>query len=195
MKTISKLLLLTFLFSASFCDSFGQEADRKTSPFRVLFKAGLEFGGDDVAYVYFADGDRQTVKAGQGGSIALGAEYQVPTLKNLLFHATAGYKYVTTKADNANIRLTRVPVVLTANWLAAKKLRFGAGLASHQGIRFKADGLGEDIDLRSAIGPTFEIAYSGIGITYTAMNYKDQADQKYSANSFGLSITLALPKR
>ena len=195
MKTIAKLLLLTFLFSASFCDSFGQDVEKKTSAFRLLLKAGLDFGGDDVAYVYFVNGDKQTVKAGQGASIGIGAEYQVPSLKNLLFHATVGYKFVTTKANNANIYLSRVPVIVTANWMAAKKLRFGAGITSHQGIRYKADGLGEDLNLRSNIGPTFEIAYRGIGITYTAISYKDKANEKYSANSFGLSITLALPKR
>ncbi|MEJ6981812.1 hypothetical protein WG906_15195 [Pedobacter sp. P351] len=195
MKIIQKLLLLSFFLSATFCDSFGQQVEKKVSPFRFLIRGGLEYGGDDVAEVYFVDGSKQSVKAGQGASIGIGAEYQVPGLKRLLFHATAGYKFVTTKADNANISLSRVPVQLTANWMATKKLRFGAGLASHQVIRFKADDLGEDITFRGALGPTVELAYSVIGLTYTAITYKDQADQKYSANAIGVSITLALPKR
>lgn len=190
-----KLVLLSILFTASFSNLFGQEVAKKASPFRFLFRGGLEFGGDDVAEVYFVDGSKQSVKAGQGGSIGLGAEFQVPTVKRLLFHATAEYKFVTTKADNANIRLSRIPVHLTANWMVAEKLRLGAGIASHQAIRFKADGFGEDIKLRSTPGPVFEIAYSGIGLTYTAMNYKDQANEKYSANAVGISFTLVLPKR
>lgn len=195
MTTIQKLLLLSFFFSATFCDSFGQQAEKKGSPFRFLIRGGLEYGGDDVAEVYFVDGSKQSVKAGQGASIGIGAEFQVPSLKNLLFHATAGYKFVTTKADNANISLSRVPVQVTANLMATKELRFGAGVASHQAIRFKADGIGEDITFRNALGPTVELAYSVIGLTYTAMTYRDQADKKYSANAIGVSITFALPKR
>ncbi|WP_423148120.1 hypothetical protein [Rubrolithibacter danxiaensis] len=195
MKLFQKLVLISFFLFVSFSDSYGQQAEKKTSPFRFLIKGGLEFGGDDVAEVYFEDGDKQSVKAGQGGSVGIGAEFQVPAVKKLLFHATAGYKFVTTKADNANIRLSRIPILFTANWLLTKKLRFGAGIASHQGIRFKADGLGEDITFRSATGPTVELAYSGIGLTYTAMTYKDQANNNYSANAVGLSLTLALPKR
>jgi hypothetical protein len=195
MKIIQKIVLLSFLFSASFCDSFGQQVEKKVSPFRFLIKGGLEFGGDDVAEVYFVDGSKQSVKAGQGASIGIGTEFQVPSLKKLLFHATAGYKFVTTKADNANISLSRVPVQLTANWMVTKQLRFGAGLASHQNIRFKADGIGEDISFRSSLGPTVELAYGVIGLSYTAMTYKDQAEKKYSADALGVSITLAFPKR
>ena len=195
MKTIQKLVLLSFFFSATFSDSFGQQAEKKVSPFRLLIRGGLEYGGDDVAEVYFVDGSKQSVKAGQGASIGIGTEFQVPSLKKLLFHATAGYKFVTTKADNANISLSRVPIQLTANWMATKKLRFGAGLASHQAIHFKADGIGEDITFRSAMGPTVELAYSVIGLTYTAMTYKDQANRSYSANAIGVSLSFALPKR
>ena len=119
----------------------------------------------------------------------------MPGAEKLRFHATAGYKYVTTQADNAHIRLTRVPVQVTANWMVTSKLRLGAGLAAHQAIRFKADGIGQDITFDGAAGPTFEVAYSGIGLTYTAMTYKDQDKHIYSANAIGVSFTLALPKR
>ena len=152
-------------------------------------------GGDDVAEIYFTTGETQSVKAGQGGSIAVGGEFQIPGVEKLLLHATVGYKYVTTKADNAHIRLTRVPIQVTANWMATKKLRIGAGLASHQAIRFKADGIMEDFKFASATGPTFEVAYSAIGLTYTAMTYKDKDKNAYSANAIGVSLTLALPNR
>ena len=158
-------------------------------------KGAFEFGGDDVAEVYFTNGGKQSVKAGQGVSFAVGGEFQMPGVEKLLLHATVGYKYVTTKADNAHIRLTRVPILVTANWMATQKLRLGAGLAAHRGIRFKADGVGEDMTFHGDTGPTFEVAYSGIGLTYTAMTYKDQEKHTYSANAVGVSLTLALPKR
>ena len=95
-------------------------------------------------------------------------------------------------ASNANIRLTRVPVVFSANYMAAKKLRLSAGMTSHQVIQFNADGLGEDAEFKSAAGPILEIAYRGIGLTYTAMTYKDSQNASYSANSIGVSLTTTI---
>jgi hypothetical protein len=195
MRISRKLTLLSLVFFASFCQLSAQEKTKKVSPVRFLIKTAFEFGGDDVAEVYFMNGEKQSVKAGQGVSIAVGGEFQIPSVEKLLFHATVGYKYVTTQADNAHIRLTRVPVQVTANWMPTKKLRFGAGVVTHQAIRFKADGIGQDISFDGATGPTFEVAYSGIGLTYTAMTYKDQDKNTYSANAIGVSLTLAIPKR
>lgn len=195
MKTIKKLALLSLLFFTSFCDSYAQENEKKASPVRFLIKGAFEFGGDRVAEVYFTNGEKQSVRAGQGVSVAIGGEFQMPGVEKLLFHATVGYKYVTTQADNVHIRLTRVPIQVTANWMAARKLRFGAGLVMHQAIRFKADGIGQDIAFDGAKGPTFEVAYRGIGLTYTPMTYKDQDERTYSANAIGISFTHAISKR
>lgn len=195
MKIFTKIVLLSFLFSASFCDLFGQQVEKKGPALRLLVRGGFDFGGDKVAEIDFEDGSKQSVPAGNGGWIAIGAEYQVPAIKQLLFHATAGYKYVTTKADNAHIRLTRVPLQISANWMATKKLRFGAGLTSHQAVRFKAGGFADDLTLRATPGPTFELAYGALGVNYTSMSYRDQTDEKYSASSIGVSLTFAFPKR
>lgn len=195
MKLSKRLTLLLNLFCACHFQSFAQQNETMASPVRFLIKGALEMGGDDVAEVYFTNGQTQFVKAGQGVSIAFGGEFGIPRVEKLLFHATAGYKYVTTQADNAHIRLTRVPIQVTANWMVINKLRLGAGLVTHRAIRFKADGIMKDVTFESATGPTFEAAYSGIGLTYTAMTYKDQDKNAYSANSIGLSFSLVLPKR
>ena len=161
----------------------------------MLVKGAFEFGGDEVAEVYFTNGEKQSVKAGQGVSIGVGGEFRMPGVERLLLHATVGYKYVTTQADNAHIRLTRVPIQVTANWMATQKLRFGAGMVTHQAIRFKADGIGQDMTFAGATGPTFEVGYSAIGLTYTAMTYKDKDKHIYAANAIGVSLTLAIPKK
>ena len=195
MRISKKLTLLSLLFFTSFCHLYAQEKGNKVSPVRFLIKGSFEFGGDEVAEVYFTNGETQSVKAGQGGTLAIGGAFQVPGIEKLLFHATVGYKYVTTQADNVHIRLTRVPIQVMANWMATQKLRVGAGLATHQAIRFKADGIGQDITFGGATGPTFEVAYRGIGLTYTAMTYKDQDKHTYSANAIGLSLSLTIPER
>lgn len=185
------------LFIVFFCQnySFAQETEKKPLPVRLLIGGAMEFGGDEVAKVYFTNGNTQSVKAGQGVSLAVGGEFQLPKLDKFLLRATVGYKYVTTMADNAHIRLTRVPMHLTANWMAAKKLRLSAGLVNHQNIQFNADGIGEDVKLKSSTGPIFEIAYHGVGLTYTALKYKDHANASYSANAIGVSFTTTIPRR
>jgi hypothetical protein len=195
MRHTTKLLLLLIIFSASFYHSSAQEKLQKTFPLRFLIRGSLEFGGDRVAEVYFTNGEKQSVRAGQGGTIAIGAEFQVPGVERLLFDATVGYKYVTTQADNVHIRMTRVPVQLMANWMATKKLRLGAGVVTHQAIRFKADGIGENMKFEAATGPTFEVAYAGVGLSYTPMTYKDQNHYSYSANAIGVTFRFAIPKR
>lgn len=185
-------LLFVLLLIAT--NGLAQEENSKAK-LRFLVGGAIEFGGDEVAEVYFTNGDTQSVNAGQGISIAVGGELQLPKAEQLLLRATVGYKYVTTQADNAHIRLTRVPLNFTANWLIAEKVRIGAGLSVHTAINFKADGIGQDFSFDNALGPVFEVAYRGIGISYTIMKYVDQSDISYSANAFGITLSGVFPKR
>lgn len=155
----------------------------------MLIRGTLEFGGDEVAKIYFTNGDKQSVNAGQGGSIAVGGQFQFPKEQRLLLRASVGFKYVTTQADNAHIRLTRVPLQVTGNWKITDKILIGAGLVTHQNIRFKADGIGQNFNLKSNVGPIFEIVYKGFGLIYTILNYKDPSNITYNANSIGVSFT------
>ncbi len=199
MKTIKLSALILFLTVTSFSYSTAQvvnaPAPEKTaSPLKFLINGALELGGDEVAEVYFTNGNTQSVNAGQGISFGVGGQLQIPKVEKLLLRGTIGYKYVTTAADNAHIRLTRVPIHLTANFMATPKLRLSAGLASHRGIRFEADEIGQDVTFKPASGPIFEIAYHGIGLSYTAMKYQDQDNISYAANAIGLTFSIALPR-
>lgn len=189
----SKSSILFLLLSLTCLDLYAQENEKK-SPLRFLLGGALEFGGDEVAEVYFTNGESQSVNAGQGISIAIGGQLQFPSAEKLLLRGSLGYKYVTTQAENVHIRLTRVPINLTANVLATDKLRFGAGISMHRNIKFKADGLGPDISFTGANGPIFEIAYGAIGISYTSMRYKDSSNLSYSANAFGITFSGVFPK-
>ena len=185
MKKSVKIILL---LSLSTIQLFSQTV-KSVSPINFVVSGALELGGDEVAKIYFTNGEDQSVKAGQGGSIAVGGELQFPKEKRLLLRSTIGIKYVTTQADNAHIRLTRFPIHLTANWQISDKVRIGAGLVSHQNIRFKADGVGDNVRFKAANGPFFEIAYRNFGLSYTLMSYKDQTNIVYSANAIGLTCS------
>jgi hypothetical protein len=195
MTAFRSLMLIASLAIIPFSKGFAQEAEKKAPPVRFLVGGALELGGDRVAEVYFTNGNTQSVNAGQGISLAVGWEYQVPKVEKLLLRGTVGFKYVTTAADNAHIRLTRVPILLTANWMFTDKLRLGAGLAMHRGIQFNTGGLGEDVTFKGANGPTFEVAYRGVGLTYTAMTYTDQYRKTYSANAIGITFSATIPRR
>ncbi len=194
MKRINSTLVFILLFSL-FNNSFSQVAEKKKSPLKFLVVGALELGGDKIAEVFFTNGEKQGIRAGQGISVGVGAQLQIPGADKFLLRSTIGFKYVTTAADNAHIRLTRVPIIVSGSYMATPKLRLGAGLAMHKSIRFKTDGVGDDYNLQPANGPVFEIAYAGVGLTYTAMKYKDQANNSYSANAVGLSFSIAIPKK
>ncbi|MXV14301.1 hypothetical protein GS398_03245 [Pedobacter sp. HMF7056] len=175
--------------------SFAQGADKKPVNVRFLLEGGLELGGDRVAEIYFTNGETQSVKAGQGLAVAAGGEVTFGGLEKFPLRASVGFKYVTTAADNAHIRLTRVPLQVTANWLLTPKMRFGAGWVSHQAIRFNADGIGSNVSFKASGGPVFELAYKWVGLRYTSMSYRDQFGVDYSANAIGLIFSGVFPAK
>ena len=184
-------LLICFSISSSYIYAQSENTSRS---FRALIDFTAEFGGDPVAEVLFTSGDDQDVRAGQGLSVGVGGEYTVPSVKQLKFRAWISYKYLTTQADNADITLTRVPINFTANWMFTDDIRLGAGLAMQTGIKFKAGGLGDDIDFDNASGPMVELAWRWIGLRYTLMDYEDGAGETYNANALGVTLNFAFPK-
>jgi hypothetical protein len=189
----SKMIVAYLLVCSGFASQAQQDTVKQTTA-KFLIGGALELGGDRVAEIYFTSGSTQSVRAGQGGSLAVGLQLQPAKIERLLFRGTIGFKYVTTAADNVHIRLTRIPVILTANWMISEEVRISAGLSSHRNIRFKTDGIGQDVTFSGATGPIFEVAYKGIGLTYTIMSYKDQDNNRYSANAIGISLSGVFPQ-
>lgn len=195
MNCISKTILLILAVFTLLSNSYAQESKKKSSPFRFLITGALELGGDDIAEIYYTNGEKEGVPAGQGGSLGVGAQFQIPGAEKFLIRSTVGFKYITNPADNVHIRLTRIPIVVSGNYMATSKLRLSAGLSTHRNIRFNTGGLGGDTKFKAATGPIFEIAYSGVGLSYTAMKYTDEINHTYSANAIGLTFSIALPRQ
>ena len=74
MKNMKSFFIIILCIAASIQTTWGQEPVKKNSPVRFIIGAGLELGGDEVAEVYFTNGNTQSVRAGQGGSIAVGGQ-------------------------------------------------------------------------------------------------------------------------
>lgn len=189
-----KKLLLLFNISLIlvFVEVHSQEAKNPLIA-KFLIEGGGEFGGDEILTVFFTDGGEQTMRAGQGGFIAVGGQFELQNTDSFMLRASVGFKYTTTAADNANIRFTKLPINLMPYWKINNDFRLGAGLTMHQNVRFKGDGFVEDIDFKGSIGPRFEFGYKWVAVTYTLLNYEADMGGKVSANSVGLSLSYAFP--
>jgi len=135
------------------------------------------------------------MRAGQGGLLVAGGQLTFAEVKSLMLRASVGFKYNTTAAENANIRLTRIPLVLMPFWAINEDFRLGAGITSHQGIIFKGDGFLPDIDYTSTVGPRLEFGWRWIAITYTSINYESEFGDSLSAGSIGAFVSYAFPNK
>jgi hypothetical protein len=194
-KRLLQISFFTLLLSTLFVVAVHAQDEKQGAKLRLLINGALELGGDPVATVAFTNGDSQKVNAGQGISVGVGGELSMLKNEQFRLRGSIGIKYVTTAADNAHIRLTRIPMILTANWVVQDDWRIGVGIVSHQAIRFNADGVGRNFKLTSPAGPVIEVAYKGIGLSYTMLTYEDEFGVSYGANSIGLTFSGVTPRR
>lgn len=190
-KSFLTIVLMFFLWSIPI---FSQESN-KASAAKFLIEGGIEFGGDEILKVFFTNGEDQTMRAGQGGYLSLGGQFQIVKVKPLMLRAAIGLKYNTTAAENANIRFTRVPITLIPFWNINEDIRLGIGISSHQNVKLKGDGFVSDVDFRSNIGTRVEIGYKWVALAYTAINYTDELNKSVSANSVGMSVSFTFPNK
>jgi hypothetical protein len=190
MKKVILFFALTSVLGSAFINTLNaQSFSQKLS---LSLGGGIEFGGDKIAEVYFTNGADQSVNAGQGGSIYAALEYALH--KSFRIRTLAGFKYVTTAAENANIRLTRFPLQISGIVNLNKDWYLSAGLATQQGIRFKGDGFLDDLNLKTKGGAVFGLGYNSFFLTYTGMKYKDNRQNEYDASSIGLGFLIPLRK-
>ncbi|MFC4310784.1 hypothetical protein ACFPN2_16945 [Steroidobacter flavus] len=174
---LCSLLMLGCLSQAHAADYTG---------FGFVFEGDLEYGGDDIATLSFVDGSSQDIKAGQGVSLALGGHYRAGD-SPFSVRGTIGYKYVTTKASNADISIGRTVFELVGNYLISDSWWVGAGITHQTGIKFDGDGWTPDIDFDDATGPTIEVGWRWFALSYTNLKYKGEFQGDIDASSFGLT--------
>jgi len=164
-------------------------------PVNFFIGGALEFGGTNIAMVSFVDGSKQYIKAGQGGTINAGINFKPSLDSKWSFRGLVGFKYLTTKATNVNIMLTRIPLRLSTNYNFSKNIWGGLGIASHQAINFNAGGLGNNVSFSGNVAPTFEFGYREFSLIYTPMTYKDPSNATYNASAIGLAFYVELHKK
>lgn len=190
MKKVILFFALASVLECAFMNTLNaQSSSQKLS---LSLGGGIEFGGDKIAEVYFTNGADQSVNAGQGGSLYAAVEYELH--KSFRIRTLAGFKYVTTAAENANIKLTRFPLQISGIVNLNNDWYLSAGLATQQGIRFKGDGFLDDLNLKTKGGAVFGLGYNSFFLTYTGMKYKDNRQNEYEASSIGLGFLIPLRK-
>jgi hypothetical protein len=161
----------------------------RTGPSVALVVEGvIEIGGDRVAETFFEDHSSQTMRAGQGGTVAVGAELRPSHGSPLGVRATVGFKYVTTAATNVDIKLTRVPVEVVGTYTFPSGAFVGGGYVRHSRIRFDGGGLAPDVDFDDAQGATLEAGWRWVAVSYTKLTYTDEFGNEYDASAPGLSL-------
>lgn len=148
---------------------------------------GGEFGGDKVATIVYTDNSTQSVNSGQGVTLAVGAHYQFAS-PSLDIMATVGYKYVTTKASNANIYIGRVVAGLQASYWFNQSWWVGLGPTWHLNNAFHGAQLVENLKFDPALGVTLQAGWKFVALSYTNINYTDQFKNKYNASNVGLML-------
>jgi hypothetical protein len=166
-----------------------RQAPRTGVSLAFLLEGAIEMGGDRFGETVFTDGSTQTMRTGQGGTGAIGLEVRPSATSPFSVRTTAGLKFVTTAADNADISLTRIPLEAIASWNVTSDVRLGAGVAHHRRIRFDGDDFGADVAFDPATGYTLEIGWRWLALTWTGMDYTDEFDNTYDASSIGMSLS------
>jgi hypothetical protein len=188
MRFLSVFLFFIFLGVSPL---FSQAA-AKSSPVKLLVGGAFELGGDRAGWVTTEDGGTQVIRGAQGVSVVTGAQLRLPALDRFMLHATVGYKYWRTFTEGAHVRMTRIPLHLTAHYFVTDDIRIGAGVLTNRNIRFNGDGLGEDAEYNPSFGTKFEIGWRNLALGYTRMNYNRPGDRERCAGGFGLTYLVAL---
>jgi len=179
-------------FAALLTASLGLAASAQAADDRRggwLVNLDLDFGGDDLVTVSFTDGDSQDVKAGQGVAFAVGGWFRPMQNLPLELQGALGYKYVTTAASDADIKVTRSTLQLNAVYRFANDWYLSGGLLRHMSPELDGDGFFEDIEFDDANGFSFEAGWKWIGLHYTTMDYSSDGYEDADAGNIGVRFT------
>lgn len=188
MKFLSAFLLLFVLG----VNPLAAQDKAQSSPVRLLVGGALELGGDRAGTINTKSDGFQVIRGAQGVSLVTGIQLRLPSLDRFMLHATVGYKYWRTITDDAHVRMTRIPLHLTAHYWLNDNFRVGLGALTDRNIQFRGDGLAEDTEYDPSFGMKLEIGWRNLALGYTRMNYHRLGDRERCAGGFGLTYLVAL---
>lgn len=159
----------------------------------LTLEGGLAGGGDKLVTVFDTSGGSHSIYAGNAIFSDVGVQHNFADSAWSL-RATGGFSFTGVAASNATITFAYVPVNLLAIYSTGNH-HFGAGLTLHLGPRLDMDGLGPNVDYKTAPGLILQYQYWLFGVRYTAVRYKISsfstggscvANCSFSGDSLGL---------
>lgn len=185
---IGKLALAVIFAVSNSAMAANRSAAQARSDAGFVGEMNLEFGGDEIAQISFVDGSTQKIRTGQGVGLNGGGHFR-PAGWDVDFSGTLGYKYVTTKATNADINIGRVTFKLLATYDPFDSWWVGAGPEWHMGTKYDGDGFTPNVKFQDSVGLTIRVGWRWVGLSYTNMEYKVQSTgRKVDASSIGLLV-------
>lgn len=153
----------------------------------VIAEAAAEFGGDNVAKVFYVNGSTQDIKAGQGLTPSIGIHYHFASAPFDLA-ATVGYKFVRTSDYHTDLGIDRVVFKVTGTYELPNYFWIDAGPVWHTSTKFNGDGYLPDVSFGDAVGGTVGFGWRWIGISYTGIRYTSAQTGGIDASSVGVTF-------
>ena len=154
-----------------------------------LAQLDADFGGDNVATVYFEDDSDQDLKAGQGLAISLGGWFRPIESSSFELQASVGYKFSTTAASNADIGMQRMLLQLEGLYRWPNGFFVGGGLMQHMSPSLDGDGFFPSVDFDDATGFNLELGWKWISLHYADVTYSSDEFEDVDASHVGVRLT------
>jgi len=178
---------LGLLALASTAQAAGPADLGKRGGFLAQFDA--DFGGDDVATVYFEDDSSQDLTAGQGIALSVGGWFRPIASSSFEIQASLGYKFSTTQADNADIGMSRTLLQVEGLYRWPNGFFVGGGLMHHMSPKLDGDGFFPNINFDDASGFNAEIGWKWISVHYANITYTNDFVEDVDASHVGVRCT------
>lgn len=150
---------------------------------KPVFKAGFEFGGDNLVKVNTTGGSGgKSIDANQGLAVGGGASILMDS-KEIEGEVTLAYKFSGITASNGDIDWSVLPLDALV-FYRLPKFRLGGGLTYHMSPKLKGGGVASTLNAtyKDALGVVLQADYSftqrlNLGLRYTNVNYKASSIQ------------------
>lgn len=164
---------------------------------RVFFSIEALLGGNTLEHITFDNGEKDSIRAGSGVYLALGAAHLMFD-KRLDVGIKGGFLFDTVTAENEEgdksvLSFTRNPIDIFSHiWLGRHII--GGGISYHIDPVFKSDSTNHSAHYKNATGIYTEYLYhfsgtgTALGVKYLSIEYKNEENGKV-ANGSGFGIT------
>lgn len=156
--------------------------------FDAFGEFGLAFGGDDVAELLFTDGGGQTLTAGQGGILTVGAGIRPAAAVPVSAFASVGFKFLLNASNNADVRITRVPVEAGLAVHVTRDVWAEVAAVRHLGTELKGDDFFQDVSFESSTGLAVGAGWRWVGARFTSLRYTARDGSDFDASSVGIGV-------